>query len=107
MVNAGGCVPGWCQANVNGIIGYVDANYLEFVQAPMTAYGAVPYYWTYGHYDGRYAYWTHPYRDYYGLRYYPNSNYGYYGGPDADPLASAYAEAPDGMTVGRRQTNRR
>jgi hypothetical protein len=108
MVDAGSCVPGWCQANVNGITGYVDANYLGFVQAPVTAYGATPYYWTYGPYDGRYTYLSYPYRDYYGLRYYPNYSYfyGYNGGPDAGPFASAYAEASDRMTVDRRQTNR-
>ena len=26
MVDVRGCAPGWCQANVNGITGYVDAN---------------------------------------------------------------------------------
>jgi len=108
VVDAGGCVPGWCQVNVNGIIGYVDASYLSFAQAPVTTYGAPPY-WTYGPYDGRYTYWTRPYRDYYGLRYDPNYAYfpGYYGGADPDPLASAYAAAPDeGVIVDRRRTNR-
>jgi hypothetical protein len=104
MVDAGGCVPGWCQAKVNGITGYVDANYL----APVTAYGAAPYYWTYGLFDGNYAYWTSPYRDYYGLQHDQNYPYlyGYYGGPDLSRFAGAYAEAPGGMTVDRRQTNR-
>jgi len=102
MVDVGGCVPGWCQANVSGIAGYVDANYLALV----TAYGAPPYYWAYGPYNGNYTYWTYPYRDYYALRYDQNYPYfyGYYGGPGA--FAGAYAEVPDGLAVDRRQTNR-
>jgi uncharacterized protein YraI len=108
MVEVGGCVPGWCQANINGITGYVDANYLSFAQAPVTVYATPRYYWTYGPYYGRYTYWAYPYRDYYSLQYEPNYSYfyGYHGMPDPSPFANAYAEAPDGMTVDRRQTNR-
>jgi uncharacterized protein YraI len=59
-VNAGVCADGWCQVNVNGIIGFVDANYLG-VPAPA-------YYWTA---------WTYPnYAYYYGY-----AGVGYYGSP--------------------------
>jgi uncharacterized protein YraI len=85
IVNAGGCADGWCQVNVNGIIGFVDANYLG-VPAPA-------YYWSYG-----YAYWA-----------YPNyaSYYGYDGGPYGGPVADAYAEGRDAdVAAGRRVADR-
>jgi uncharacterized protein YraI len=81
IVNAGGCADGWCQVSVNGIPGYVDANYLG-VPAP-------PYYW---------ANWTYPNYAYY---------YGYYGDPYAGPFADAYAEGRDAdLKVGRKLADR-
>jgi uncharacterized protein YraI len=67
IVGAGGCADGWCQVNVNGILGYVDANYLG-VPAPV-------YYW---------STWAYP-------------NYAYYYGytPYVGPYAGVYAEGRD------------
>jgi uncharacterized protein YraI len=82
LVDAGGCADGWCQVNVNGVPGYVDANYLA-VPAP-------PYYW---------ANWTYPNYAYY---------YGYYGAPYVGPsYADAYAEGRDAdIKAGRKLTDR-
>jgi len=108
-VEAGGCFDGWCQVNVNGTPGYVDAAYLGSPTAPVIAYGAYPYYGPYGLYDSRYVNWANPYRGYYGLRYDPALayNYGYYGAPYPGSIAGAYAEARDvDMTPDRRLTDR-
>jgi uncharacterized protein YraI len=43
LVNARNCSVGWCQVNINGVIGYVDARYLDFSAPPPIAY-AVPSY---------------------------------------------------------------
>jgi uncharacterized protein YraI len=106
IIDAGACVDGWCQANVNGLAGYVDANYLGTARPPAIAYGAPRYYWPYGQYDGRYTYWTYPYR----ASYDPNYAYydGYYdGSPSAGAFAGAYAEERDAGTRGdRRPTGR-
>ena len=69
IVNTGACASGWCQVNVNGVLGFVDSDYLG---AP------APGYWpTFG-----YAYgWTYPYYA-----------YGYGGGPYAGPYAGVYAQ---------------
>jgi uncharacterized protein YraI len=109
IVDAGGCADGWCQVNVNGIAGYVDANYLGAARASVIAYGAPPYYWSYGP-SYRYANWSYPYRDYYGVRSDPN--YAYYGeyddgAPYPGPLVNAYAQGRDvGVTVGRKPGDR-
>src|ERR1700704_5348120 len=55
IIDAGGCADGWCQVNVNGIAGYVDANYLGVARAPVIAYGAPAYYWSYGLSNSRYT----------------------------------------------------
>jgi len=89
VIEAGGCLDGWCAVNVNGIPGYVDANYLGLGRPPAIAYGATPYYRPYGTYYGAYADWTYPYRDYAGARFDPQ--YGYL---DDFPYADAYAYAP-------------
>jgi hypothetical protein len=112
IIDAGACVDGWCQANVNGFAGYVDANYLGTARPPAIAYGAPRYDWPYGRYDGRYTYWAYPYRGYYVAPYDPN--YAYYDG-DYDgsispgAFAGAYAYVPDrdaGMKGDRRPTGR-
>jgi uncharacterized protein YraI len=79
IVDAGGCADGWCQVSVNGVPGYVDANYLG-VPAP-------PYYW---------ASWTYSNYAYY---------YGYYGAPYLG--ADAYAEGREAdVKAARRLTDR-
>jgi uncharacterized protein YraI len=55
IVDAGSCGDGWCQINVAGTAGYVDANYLGGARPPVIAYGVSAYYWPYGLYDRRYA----------------------------------------------------
>ena len=108
IVDAGACGDGWCQVNVDGFAGYVDANYLGIARPPVIAYGPPPYYWSRGPYDGRYTYSTYPYRGYSGPRYDPN--YAYDDGYDDDPLspgtfAGAYAQQRDaGMRIDRRAT---
>ncbi len=75
IVDAGGCADGWCQVSVNGIPGYVDANYLA-VPAPLM-------FW---------ASWTYPnYADYYG----------YYGGPYLGPDYYAQGRDADIKAAGR------
>jgi uncharacterized protein YraI len=64
LLNARNCSVGWCQVNINGVIGYVDARYLDF-SAPSIAY-AVPSY-SYGAHSAFYSYWTNPYGYYYRL----------------------------------------
>jgi hypothetical protein len=103
IVNAGICAEGWCQVSVDGIVGYVDANYLGMAQPPAIASGPSPYYGSYGPYVRRYSYWTYPYRGYAGARYDPNDD-----GYDDDALppgafAGAYAQGRDaGMRIDRR-----
>jgi uncharacterized protein YraI len=109
MVDTGGCFDGWCQVNVNGTAGYVDANYLGSPTAPAMAYGASPYYGPYGLYDGRYTTLAYPYGGYYGLRYDPTPAYyyGYYSAPYLGSIAGAYAEARDAdIPADRKLTNR-
>jgi uncharacterized protein YraI len=89
VIDAGGCVDGWCQVNVNGIPGYVDANYLGLARPPAIAYGAPPYYRSYGPYYGPYADWAYPYRDYSTPRF--DLRYGYL---DDLPYSDAFAYAP-------------
>jgi hypothetical protein len=106
IVNAGVCVEGWCQVNVDGIVGYVDANYLGMAQPPAIASGPPPYYGSYGPYVRRYTYGTYPYRGYAGAPYDPNYAYDDGYGDDVLPpgaLAGAYGQARDaGMKIGRR-----
>jgi len=108
IVDAGACGDGWCQVNVDGIAGYVDANYLGIARPPAIAYAPLPYYWSRGPYDGRYAYSTYPYTGYPGPRYAPH--YAYFNGYDDDSLypgtfAGAYAQERDaGMRINRRVT---
>jgi hypothetical protein len=109
IVDASSCAGGWCHVDVLGIAGFVDANYLGVSPAPVIARGVSSYYWRYGIYDSRYAYWTYPYRDYYGARYDPHYGYyyEYYGAPYVGPFANAYAEAGDtNVAIGRRATDR-
>jgi uncharacterized protein YraI len=59
IVGAGGCADGWCEVNVNGILGFVDSNYLG-VPAPTYywstwAYPDYAYYYGYAPYVGPYA----------------------------------------------------
>jgi hypothetical protein len=81
IVNGGGCADGWCQVNVNGVVGWVDANYLG-VPVP-------PYAWSYG-----YAYWAYPNYAYY---------YGYAGAPSVDPYTGAFAQGRDADVVAGRK----
>jgi hypothetical protein len=85
IVGAGGCAHGWCVVNVNGVVGYVDSNYLG-VPVP-------PYAWSYG-----YAYWAYPNYAYY---------YGYDGGTYVDPYGGAFAQGRDAdMAAGRKLADR-
>jgi len=107
IVDAGACGDGWCQVNVDGIAGYVDANYLGIARPPAIAYGPPPYYWSRGAYDGRYTYSTYPYRGYFGAPYDPNYAYDGYDDGSLPPgtLAGAYAQARDaGTRIDRRLT---
>ncbi len=100
-IDAGGCVAGWCQVNVNGIVGYADANFLGFgygpvalAPAPVVVPGPVvaapppyPYYQPYAgyYYDSGYA----------------------YGGPAYPAPFGAYAEASDAdVAVATRRAGR-
>jgi hypothetical protein len=86
IVNTGACADGWCQVNVNGVLGFVDSDYLG---AP------APGYWpSYG-----YAYgWTYPNYAYY---------YGYGGGPYVGSYAGVYAQGRDAdLKAARRQVDR-
>jgi len=88
IVNTGSCVDGWCQVNVNGVLGFVDSEYLG---APL------PGYWpSYG-----YAYgWTYPS---YGYTY----SYGYGGGPYVGPYGGVYAQGRDeDLKAARAQVDR-
>jgi uncharacterized protein YraI len=98
VIDAGACFEGWCQVSVNGVPGYVDANYLG-VPAPQ-------YYWT-----G----WTYPnYAYYYGYAGggYAGAGYagaGYYGGraPYADDYGDYYGKGRDAdLKAARRATER-
>jgi uncharacterized protein YraI len=85
IVNAGVCADGWCQVNVNGVVGFVDADYLG---VPTPAY--------FGSYG--YTYWTYPNYAYY---------YGYAGTPYVDPYADAYAQGRDAdLKAARRPIDR-
>jgi uncharacterized protein YraI len=111
IIDAGACFDGWCQVSVNGIAGYVDANYLVAAQPAAITYGASPSYWPYSRYDGRYTSWTYPYRGYYGAAYDPNYAYydGYFGSPSPGTFGGAYAYADEpvaGMRVERRPIDR-
>jgi uncharacterized protein YraI len=58
IVDAGGCFDGWCQVSVDGVPGFVDANYLG-VPAPVYswaswAYPNYAYYYGYGNYGDPY-----------------------------------------------------
>ena len=90
VIDAGGCVGGWCQVNVNGIPGYVDANYLGLARPPVVAYGAPAYYRPYGAYYGPYADGAYPYRNYGVPRF--ESQYGYSDDFPTDVYAYAPAE---------------
>ena len=61
IIEAGGCSAGWCAVNVNGIPGYVDANYLA-VPTP-AAYG---WGWAYPNYAYYYGYLGPSYAGYAG-----------------------------------------
>jgi uncharacterized protein YraI len=95
IVNAGGCADGWCVVNVNGVVGYVDANYLG-VPVP-------PYAWSNG-----YAYWSYPnYAYYYGYAGAPYAGAPYAGAPYVDPYAGAFAQGRDAdMAAGRKLADR-
>jgi uncharacterized protein YraI len=67
LVNARNCSVGWCQVNINGVIGYVDSRYLDFSAPPPIAYAVPSYYWPYGAYSALYSYWSNPYGYYYRL----------------------------------------
>jgi hypothetical protein len=92
IINAGGCADGWCQVNVNGILGYVDSDYLG-VPTPV-------YYW---------STWAYPnYAYYYG--YYPAPYVGaapYAGAaPYVGPYGGAFAQGRDAdLKVARKLTD--
>jgi uncharacterized protein YraI len=95
-VNAGVCADGWCQVNVNGIIGFVDANYLGV---------PTPTYWTTATYPN--------YASYYGYSGYGYSGYGYsragYAGYYGRPYVydDYYAKGKDAdLKAARRLTER-
>jgi uncharacterized protein YraI len=56
IIEAGGCSYGWCAVNVNGIPGYVDANYLAVPTPATYAWG-----WAYPNYAYYYGYLGTPY----------------------------------------------
>jgi uncharacterized protein YraI len=56
VIEAEGCSRGWCAVNVNGVPGYVDANYLA-VPTPAAYYWG----WTYPNYAYYYGYLGTPY----------------------------------------------
>ena len=79
VVNTGACARGWCQVNVNGVLGFVASDYLAS------------------------GYWPS-----YGYAYgYPNYAYGYGGGAYVGPYAGVYAQGRDAdLKAARRQVNR-
>jgi uncharacterized protein YraI len=86
IVNTGACADGWCQVNVNGVLGFVDSDYLG---AP------APGYWPwYG-----YAYgWSYPSYAY---------SYGYGGGPYVGPYGGVFAQGRDeDLKAARAQVDR-
>jgi uncharacterized protein YraI len=86
VVNTGACADGWCQVNVNGVLGFVDSDYLG---------ASAPGYWpSYG-----YAYsWTYPNYAYYD---------GYGAGPYVGPFGGVYAQGRDAdLKAARRQVDR-
>jgi len=86
IVNTGACAEGWCQVNVNGVLGFVAAEYLGT---------PAPGYWpSYG-----YAYgWTYPNYAY---------GYGYGGGPYVGPYGGVYAQGGDAdLKAARAQVDR-
>jgi Bacterial SH3 domain len=91
IVNTGACADGWCQVNVNGVLGFVDSDYLG---------AAAPGYWpSYGYASA----WTYPnYAYYYG---YGGGGYG--GGPYVGPYGGVYAQGRDAdLKAARRQVDR-
>jgi uncharacterized protein YraI len=61
IIEAGGCSYGWCAVNVNGMPGYVDANYLAVPTPAAYAWG-----WAYPNYAYYYGYLGTPYVGYTG-----------------------------------------
>ena len=81
IIEAGGCSYGWCAVNVNGIPGYVDANYLAVPTPAAYAWG-----WAYPNYAYYYGYLGTPYVGYTG---YADAGVDYYArGTDTDVKAA-------------------
>jgi uncharacterized protein YraI len=77
VVNTGACADGWCQVNVNGVLGFVASDYLASGYWPSYSYPNYAYY------------------------------YGYGGGPSVGPYAGVYAQGRDAdLKAARRQGNR-
>ena len=68
LVDARNCSVGWCQVNINGVIGYVDSGHLDFsASSPMT-YAVASNHWPYWAYTSAFeSYWRNPYGYYYRL----------------------------------------
>jgi uncharacterized protein YraI len=64
IIEAGGCSRGWCAVNVNGVPGYVDANYLAVPTPAAYNWG-----WAYPNYAYYYGYLGTPYVGYAGYGY--------------------------------------
>ena len=105
IVNAGGCADGWCVVNVNGVVGYVDANYLG-VPVPPYAWSNGYAYWSYPNYAYHYGYAGARYVDPYAGAPYAGAPYAgapYAGAPYVDPYAGAFAQGRDAdVAAGRR-----
>jgi uncharacterized protein YraI len=54
IIDAGGCANGWCRVSVDGVPGFVDANYLA-VPAPTAYYWGGWAYPNYAYYNGYYG----------------------------------------------------
>ena len=68
LLDARNCSVGWCQVNINGVVGYVDSGHLDFsASSPITS-AVASYHWPYGAYSSAlYSYLQSPYRYYYRL----------------------------------------
>ena len=98
IIEAGGCSQGWCAVNVNGIPGYVDANYLA-VPTP-AAYGwGYGWGWAYPNYAYYYGYLGTPYVGV-GVDYYAR-------GTDTDVKAARRVAAHGKHTVAKAPSSTR
>ena len=62
LVDARNCSVGWCQVNINGVIGYVDSGHLDFSASSPITYAVASYHWPYGADSSAFeSYWGNPY----------------------------------------------